>query len=132
METTLSIIKPDAVKNNYIGSIIERLEKNGLKVKNIKMGQPEKEKWAKFYEIHKDRPFFDALITFMSSGPSIIMILEGENAVAQNRKIMGATNPEEAAEGTIRKDFAKSIDYNAVHGSDSHENAGQEIKFFFS
>ncbi|MCK5787768.1 MAG: nucleoside-diphosphate kinase [Chlamydiia bacterium] len=132
MERTLSIIKPDAVERNHIGNILHRFEKAGLKIENIKMLQLSKEEWGKFYEIHRDRPFFDELTTFMSSGPSVISVLKGENAVAKNRKIMGATNPAEADEGTIRKDFATSIDANAVHGSDSTANAIKEIEFFFS
>jgi len=131
-ERTLSIIKPDAVGNNKIGEIIARFEKNGLKVvaasmKHLKQGEAEK-----FYAIHKERPFFNDLVQFMTSGPVVVMVLEGENAVAKNREIMGATNPEEAAAGTIRKDLAKTIDENAVHGSDSGENAKIEIDFFFN
>lgn len=130
-EQTLSIIKPDAVKANHIGAIIDRFEKNGLKVAAIKKVALTKEDAKKFYAVHKDRPFYNDLATFMSSGPVVVMVLEGDDAIAKNRKIMGATNPEKADAGTIRKDFAKSMQENAVHGSDSLESAASEIKFFF-
>ena len=132
IEQTLSIIKPDAVAKNVIGKIIDRFESNGLRVAAIKKLQLTKEQAAKFYEVHKERPFFNDLVEFMTSGPVVVLVLEGENAVAKNRELMGATNPKEAAPGTIRADFAESIDANAVHGSDSLENAKKEIKFFFS
>jgi nucleoside-diphosphate kinase len=131
MEQTLSIIKPDAVKKGVIGKIIDRFESNGLRIAAIKKAQLTEEKAGGFYAVHKDRPFFKDLVEFMTSGPVVIMVLEGENAVLKNRDLMGATNPKEAAAGTIRADFAESIDANAVHGSDSLENAKIEIDFFF-
>lgn len=131
-EKTLSIIKPDAVKDNHIGSIISRFEKNGLKVSAIKMKRLNEKEAKEFYGIHKEKPFFNDLVLFMTSGPSVILVLEGENAVAKNREIMGATDPKKALTGTIRSDFAKSVTENAVHGSDSKENAEKEINFFFS
>jgi len=132
MEQTLSIIKPDAVKKGVIGKIIDRFESNGLRIAAIKKLWLTKEQAGSFYEVHKDRPFFNDLVEFMTSGPVVVMVLEGENAVAKNRELMGATDPKEAKPGTIRADFAESIDANAVHGSDSLENAEKEIKFFFS
>ena len=132
MEKTLSIIKPDAVAKNVIGKIIDRFESNGLRIAAMKKIKLTKEDAAKFYEVHKERPFFNDLCEYMSSGPVVVMVLEGENAVAKNRELMGATNPKEAAPGTIRADFAQSIEANAVHGSDSLENAKKEIAFFFS
>jgi nucleoside-diphosphate kinase len=131
MEQTLSIIKPDAVKKGVIGKIIDRFESNGLRIAAIKKAQLTDEKAGGFYAVHKDRPFFKDLVEFMTSGPVVIMVLEGDNAVLKNRDLMGATNPKEAAPGTIRADFAESIDANAVHGSDSLENAKIEIDFFF-
>lgn len=131
MEQTLSIIKPDAVKANHIGGIIARLEKAGLKIVAAKMTQLSDEKASGFYDVHKERPFFRELVDFMISGPVLIMVLEGENAIAKNREVMGATNPAEAAPGTIRADFATSIGENAVHGSDGPETAAREIDFFF-
>jgi nucleoside-diphosphate kinase len=131
MEQTLSIIKPDAVKKGVIGNIIDRFESNGLRIAAIKKAQLTEEKAGGFYAVHKDRPFFKDLVEFMTSGPVVIMVLEGDNAVLKNRDLMGATNPKEAAPGTIRADFAESIDANAVHGSDSLENAKIEIDFFF-
>jgi nucleoside-diphosphate kinase len=131
IERTLSIIKPDAVANNVIGQIIARFEKAGLRVIAGKMIHMTKEQAEGFYEVHKERPFFKDLVSFMITGPVFVQVLEGENAVLTNRDIMGATNPKEAAAGTIRADFAKTIDENAVHGSDSAENAANEIKFFF-
>ncbi len=131
-ERTFSIIKPDAVERNKIGEITAMLESAGLKIvasKRIKLNQ---EKAAQFYGIHKDKPFFQSLCDFMCSGPIIVQVLEGENAVQKNRDIMGATNPEEAAEGTIRKKYALSLEKNSVHGSDSQENAIIEINHFFS
>ncbi|MBJ7449663.1 MAG: nucleoside-diphosphate kinase [Parachlamydiales bacterium] len=130
-EQTLSIVKPDAVGNNNIGSIISYLEKSGLQVVAMKMLHLSKEQAGEFYAIHKERPFYGDLVKFMTSGPVLVMALEGENAVAQNRKVMGATNPEQAEVGTIRRDFAKTLDENAVHGSDSLDNAKIEINFFF-
>jgi nucleoside-diphosphate kinase len=132
MEQTLSIIKPDAVKKSVIGKIIDRFESNGLRVAAIKKVQLTKKDAEEFYAIHKNRPFFKDLVEFMTSGPVVVSVLEGENAVAKNRELMGATNPKEAAPGTIRADFAESIDANAVHGSDSLENAKIEIEFFFA
>ncbi len=132
MERTLSIIKPDAVAKNVIGKIIDRFESNGLKIAAMKKIQLTKNDAAKFYEVHKERPFFNDLVEYMVSGPVVVMVLEGENAVAKNRELMGATDPKEAAPGTIRADFAESIEANAVHGSDSLENAVKEIKFFFA
>ncbi len=130
-EQTLSILKPDAVVSNHIGEILTRFEKNGLKIVAAKMLHLSTEQAKAFYAVHAHRPFFMELVTFMTEGPVLVLVLEGENAVAKNRDLMGATNPKEAAPGTIRADFAKSIDRNAVHGSDSKENAKQEITFFF-
>ena len=131
IEKTLSIIKPDAVKKNVVGEIYSRFEKAGLKIVDAQMISLSKEEAEGFYEVHKDRPFFSDLVTFMISGPVMIQILEGEEAVKLNRDLMGATNPKEAEAGTIRADFADSIDANAVHGSDSAENAAIEINYFF-
>jgi nucleoside-diphosphate kinase len=131
IEQTLSIIKPDAVAKNVIGAIYSRFEKAGLKIIKAQMIHLSKEQAEGFYEVHKERPFFNDLVTFMISGPVMIQALEGENAVLRNRELMGATNPEEADAGTIRADFADSIDANAVHGSDSLENAKIEINYFF-
>ncbi len=131
VERTLSIIKPDAVAKNVIGQIYTRFENAGLKIVAAKMAQLTKEEAEGFYAVHKERPFFADLVAFMTSGPVMIQALEGENAVLKNRELMGATNPKEAAAGTIRADFAESIDANAVHGSDSLENAAIEIKYFF-
>jgi nucleoside-diphosphate kinase len=132
MERTLSIIKPDAVKKNVIGEIISRFEKNGLRIAAMKKIWMTKEEAKGFYIVHKDRPFYDSLTDFMSEGPIVVMVLEGENAIAKNREIMGATNPANAATGTIRKDFAENIERNAVHGSDAPETAAFEIGYFFS
>ncbi|AJI56097.1 nucleoside-diphosphate kinase [Francisella philomiragia] len=131
-QRTLSIIKPDAVEKNIIGEIYRRFEKSGLKVVAAKMKHLSKAEAEGFYAVHKDRPFFSALVEFMISGPVMIQVLEGDNAIAKNRELMGATNPKEAEAGTIRADFADSIDANAVHGSDAPETAAQEIKYFFS
>ena len=130
-EQTLSIIKPDAVAANNIGAILSRFEKSGLKIVAAKMLHFTSEQAKAFYAVHAHRPFFQELVTFMVEGPVLVMVLEGENAISKNREIMGATNPKEAAPCTIRADFAKSIDKNAVHGSDSPENAKNEIAFFF-
>lgn len=130
-ELTLSIIKPDAVAKNAIGQIISRFEKGGLRIAAAKMMRLSKTQAEQFYAVHKERPFFGALVNFMSSGPVLVQVLEGDNAIALNRQIMGATNPKDAAPGTIRADFADSIDHNAVHGSDSPETAAQEVAFFF-
>ena len=131
VERTLSIIKPDAVAKNVIGEIIARFEKNGLKIVAAKMLQLTREQAEGFYAVHKERPFYSDLVKFMTCGPVMIQVLEGENAVLKNREIMGATDPKNAAAGTIRADFAASIDANAVHGSDAPETAKQEIDFFF-
>ncbi|MBI2742942.1 MAG: nucleoside-diphosphate kinase [Chlamydiales bacterium] len=131
LEQTLSIIKPDGVAGNHIGEIIARFEKSGLKIVGAKMLHLSPEQAKGFYAVHAHRPFFQELINFMISGPCLIMVLEGQDAVMKNRNLMGATNPKEAAPGTIRADFAKTIDKNAVHGSDSLENAKTEIAFFF-
>jgi nucleoside-diphosphate kinase len=131
IERTLSIIKPDAVGGNHIGDIYSRFEKAGLKVVGAKMLHLDDEKAGGFYAEHKERPFYGDLVKFMTSGPVLVSVLEGEGAVAKHREIMGATNPKEAAEGTIRRDFASSIDENAVHGSDSTTSAAREIDYFF-
>jgi nucleoside-diphosphate kinase len=132
VERTLSIVKPDAVGNNVIGEIWSRFERNELKIVAAKMMRLNAEKAGGFYAEHEGRPFFDPLIEFMTSGPVMVQVLEGEGAIGKNRDIMGATNPQEAAPGTIRADFASSIDANAVHGSDSPESAAREIAFFFA
>lgn len=131
-ERTLSIIKPDAVRKNVVGQILARFEKHGLKIVAAKMMHLTKHEAEQFYAVHKERPFFHDLVKFMISGPVLVQVLEGENAILKNREIMGATDPKKAADGTIRKDFANSIDENAVHGSDAAETAKQEISFFFS
>ena len=132
VEKTFSIIKPDAVGNNVVGKILQRFEENNLQIIASKMIHLTKEKAEGFYSVHKEKPFFTNLVEFMTSGPVIVQVLEGENAILKNREIMGATNPDEAAQGTIRKDFAKSIDENAVHGSDAPETAAAEIAYFFN
>jgi nucleoside-diphosphate kinase len=132
MQQTLSILKPDSVENHHIGQIIARFEKEGLYPIGMKMVHLSPEQAKAFYAVHEQRPFYMDLVNFMIEGPVVVMVLEGEDAVAKNRAIMGATNPKEAAPGTLRKDFAESIDRNAVHGSDSLENARKEIAFFFS
>ena len=131
-EQTLSIIKPDATSRNITGQVNSLIEKSGLKIIGQKRIKLTEETAGKFYEVHKDRPFFQDLVSFMVSGPVIVQVLQGDNAVALYRKVMGATNPEEAELGTIRKEFALSIEANSVHGSDSIENAKKEISFFFS
>jgi len=131
IERTLSIIKPDAVAKNVIGEIIARFEKAGLNIVGAKLMQLSEEKAGGFYAEHKERPFFGDLVGFMTSGPVVVQILEGENAIAMNRDLMGATNPAEADAGTIRADFAETIDANAVHGSDSPASAEREIAYFF-
>ena len=132
LERTISIIKPDAVAKNVIGEIYSRFEKAGLKVIASKMMQLSDEKAGEFYAVHKERPFYGELVAFMTSGPVMVQVLEGEDAIAKNREVMGATNPKEAAAGTIRADFAESIDENAVHGSDGPDTAKEEMAFFFS
>ena len=132
IERTLSIIKPDATRRNLTGAINDRFEKNGMRIiaqKRLRLSQQMAER---FYAVHAERPFYQSLVSFMSSGPVVVQVLEGENAVQKNRDVMGATDPAKAAAGTIRKDFAESIEANSVHGSDSPENAAQEIAFFFS
>ena len=131
-ERTLSIIKPDATRRNLTGAINDRFEKAGLRIVAQKRLHMSKEVAGKFYEVHASRPFYNDLVSFMSSGPVVVQVLEGDNAIAKNRDIMGATNPANAAPGTIRKDFAESIEANSVHGSDSPETAAQEIAFFFA
>ena len=132
IERTLSIIKPDAVAKNVIGKIYSRFEKGGLQIVAAKMTHLSRAEAEGFYAVHKERPFFNDLVEFMISGPVMIQALEGEDAIARNRELMGATNPAEAAEGTIRAEFAKSIDENAVHGSDAPETAAIEIAYFFN
>lgn len=131
VERTLSIIKPDAVKKNVIGEIYSRFEKGGLKVVAARMKQLSRAEAEGFYAVHRERPFFGALVEFMISGPVMIQVLQGEGAIAKNRELMGATDPKKAAPGTIRADFAQSIDANAVHGSDAPETAAVEIAYFF-
>lgn len=131
MQRTLSIIKPDAVAKNVIGEIYTRFERAGLKVIAARMKHLSRSDAEGFYAVHKDRPFFNDLVEFMTSGPVMIQVLEGDDAIARNRELMGATDPREAAPGTIRADFASSIDANAVHGSDGEETAAEEIRFFF-
>ncbi|MES9971438.1 MAG: nucleoside-diphosphate kinase [Candidatus Thiodiazotropha sp.] len=131
IEQTLSIIKPDAVAKNVIGKIYSRFEAAGLQIVASRMMQLSREQAGEFYAVHKERPFYNDLIDFMTSGPVMVQVLEGENAITQNREIMGATNPQEAAPGTIRADFAKTVDENAVHGSDGPDTAKVEISFFF-
>lgn len=131
VERTLSIIKPNAVQKNVIGEIISRFEMKGLRIAAAKLTHLSREKTEGFYIEHKDRPFFQSLVHFMTSGPVLLMCLEGENAVALNREIMGATDPAKAASGTLRKDFAESIEANAVHGSDSLKSADRELAYFF-
>jgi nucleoside-diphosphate kinase len=131
VERTLSIVKPDAVGKNVIGEIYSRFEKNGLRLVAVKMLHLSEDVAGGFYAEHRERPFFPDLIGFMTSGPVCVQVLEGENAVAMNRELMGATNPQEAEAGSIRADFAESIDANAVHGSDSAESAAREIAYFF-
>jgi nucleoside-diphosphate kinase len=131
IERTLSIIKPDGVAKNIIGKIYSRFEKAGMQIIAAKMLQLSKEQAGEFYAVHKERPFYGELIEFMTSGPVMVQVLEGENAISKNREVMGATNPKEAAAGTIRADFAKTVDENVVHGSDGPDTAKEEIAFFF-
>src|SRR5437879_6081224 len=132
MEQTFAIIKPDAVKSGHTGGILSMIEKAGFRIRGMKMIRMTKQQAEGFYEIHRERPFYGSLVTFMSEGPVVVMVLEREDAIKHWRELMGATNPEKAAEGTIRKKFAKSIERNAVHGSDAPETAAVEIPFFFS
>jgi len=131
VERTLSIIKPDAVAKNVIGEIYNRFEKAGLRIIAARMEHLSAEKAGAFYAVHKERPFYNDLVEFMTSGPVMVQVLEGEDAIAKNREVMGATNPADAAPGTIRADFAQTVDENAVHGSDGTETASAEIEFFF-
>jgi len=131
IERTFSIVKPDAVAKNIIGKIYSRFEEAGLKIVAAKMLQLTREQAGEFYAVHKERPFYNDLIDFMTSGPVMVQVLEGESAIAKNREVMGATNPKDAAPGTIRADFAETVDENAVHGSDAPETAAVEIAFFF-
>lgn len=132
IERTFSIVKPDATRRNLTGEIVARLEKAGLRVVAQKRIRLTKGQAEGFYAVHRERPFFNGLVEFMCSGPVVVQVLEGENAVAKNREVMGATDPKKAAAGTIRKDFAENIEANSAHGSDSLENAANEIKYFFS
>ncbi len=132
MERTLSIIKPDGVSRGVIGEVIKRFEANGIKIAAMKMIHMNKAQAEGFYAVHKERPFFGSLTEFMTSGPAVVMVLEGENVIAKNRELMGATNYKEAAEGTIRRDFATDIEKNVVHGSDAPETAAFEIGYFFN
>jgi len=132
IERTFSIIKPDATKRNITGKIIDRFEEAGLRVVASKRIHMTREQAEGFYAVHKERPFYNDLCTYMTSGPVVVQVLEGENAIARNREVMGATNPKDAAPGTIRADFAESIEANSVHGSDAPETAVEEIKFFFT
>jgi len=132
VERTLSIIKPDATRRNLTGAIVDRFEKAGLRVVAQRRIRLSKEQAEAFYAVHKARPFFNGLVSFMTSGPVVVQVLEGENAIAKNREVMGATNPANALPGTIRKEFAESIEANSVHGSDAAETAANEIRFFFS
>ena len=131
IERTLSIVKPDGVQKNIIGKIFTRFEDNGLKIVGTKMLQLSKEQAQQFYAVHKERPFYNDLVEYMTSGPVVVSVLEGEGAVSKNRQLMGATDPKKAEKGTIRADFAESIEHNCVHGSDSIENAKIEVNFFF-
>jgi nucleoside-diphosphate kinase len=131
VERTLSIIKPDAVANNVIGEIYDRFEKAGLRIVAARMEQLSAEKAGEFYAVHRERPFYDDLVAFMTSGPVMVQVLEGDDAIARNREVMGATNPANAEPGTIRADFAQTVDENAVHGSDGPDTARAEIEFFF-
>ena len=131
IERTLSIIKPDAVAKNVIGEIYNRFEKAGLRIIAARMEHLSAEKAGEFYAVHKERPFYNDLVEFMTSGPVMVQVLEGEDAIAKNREVMGATNPADAAPGTIRADFAQTVDENAVHGSDGTDTASVEIEFFF-
>ena len=132
IQQTLSIIKPDATKRNLIGKILSKLESSGLKIIAQKKIQLTEYQAKEFYKVHEERPFYNDLVKFMISGPVVVQVLEGDEAVAKNREVMGATNPEDAKDGTIRKEFAESLEANSVHGSDSTENAKIEISFFFS
>ncbi|RMG60346.1 MAG: nucleoside-diphosphate kinase [Deltaproteobacteria bacterium] len=132
MERTLSIIKPDGVSKGVIGEVIRRFEKEGIRIVGMKMVRMTKEQAKAFYAVHADKPFYESLTDFMSSGPIVVMVLEGENVISRNRELMGATDPAKAAPGTIRADFASDVEKNIVHGSDAPETAAKEIAFFFS
>ncbi len=132
MERTLSIVKPDGVRKNILGEVIRRFQEAGIRVAAIKMIQLSKAEAEGFYAVHRERPFFGSLVDFMSSGPCVVMVLEGDGVIRRNRELMGATNPADAAPGTIRKDFAGNIEQNAVHGSDAPETAAFEISYFFN
>jgi nucleoside-diphosphate kinase len=132
MERTLSIVKPDGVKKNVVGDVIKRFEQKGLRIAALRMLRMSKDDARGFYIVHKERPFYDSLTGFMSEGPIVVMVIEGENAISTVRETMGATNPKDAASGTIRADFASDIEHNIVHGSDSRESAAYEIPYFFS
>jgi nucleoside-diphosphate kinase len=132
MEKTLSIVKPDGVRKNLIGEVVKRFEQKGLRISALKMLKLSEEDARGFYVVHKDKPFYESLTIFMSEGPIVVMVVEGENAISEVREIMGATNPKDAAPGTIRADFASDIEHNIVHGSDSKESASYEIPYFFS
>jgi len=132
MEKTLSIVKPDGIRKNIIGEVIKRFEQKGLRIIALRMLCLSQDEAKKFYIVHKERPFYESLTSFMSEGPIVVMVIEGEHAITMVRDIMGATNPKEAAQGTIRADFASDIEHNIVHGSDSKESASYEIPFFFS
>ena len=132
MERTLSIVKPDGVQKNLIGEVIKRFEENGLKVIALKMISMDKKEAEGFYAVHLGKPFFESLTTFMSSGPSVVMVLQGEEAIAKTRELMGATDPKQAKEGTLRRQFAGNVERNIVHGSDAPETAAFEIKYFFN
>ena len=132
MERTLSIVKPDGVQNNLIGEVIKRFEEQGLKVIGLKMISMDKKEAEEFYAVHRGKPFFESLTSFMSSGPSVVMVLEGENAIPKTRELMGATDPKQAKQGTLRQRFATNIERNIVHGSDGKETAAFEINYFFN
>ena len=132
LERTFGIIKPDAVKNGHVGKILAMIEDKGFRVVGMKTRQISRDEAEAFYAVHKERPFFGGLVTFMTEGPAVVMVLEAENAISKWRELMGATNPSNAAEGTIRKNFSESIERNSVHGSDAPETAAVEIPFFFS
>ena len=132
MEQTLSIVKPDGVKKNLIGDVIKRFEKNNLRIAALKMLRVSKKEAMDFYTVHKNKPFYDSLTNFLSEGPIVVMVVEGDSAISKAREIMGSTNPKNAAPGTIRADFGSDIEHNIVHGSDSRESASYEIPFFFS
>jgi nucleoside-diphosphate kinase len=132
MEKTLSIVKPDGVRKNLIGEVIKRFEQKGLRITALKMLRLSQDEAKRFYIVHKERPFYESLTHFMSEGPIVVMVVEGEDAINTVREIMGATNPKDASPGTIRADFASSVEHNIVHGSDSQESAAYEIPFFFS